>query len=170
MGSGFQFLNIAGGGKPFSSTPVDRKTQTRFSFTLPLDPNDSEKKKRSQVRDLRICNEIADRMRGEGFEVGKAGRGKPWGAVLTFSVSKFKVIVMLDAKRLPRNVKCDVLTWTHTSRWRPVPSEAVENGWAHTLNALEKVLRQDLRAESLTRGTEDELADQQKLKDTCARS
>jgi hypothetical protein len=158
VGANFQFLNIAGGGKPFRTTIFDRKTRNCFSFTLPLDPNDSEKKKRSQARDLSICNEIADRMRAEGFGVGKAGRGKPWGAVLTFSVSKFKVMVMLDAKRLPRTVKCDVRTWTHTSRWRPVPSKVVENGWSHTLKALEKVLRQDLRAESLTRGSEDGLA------------
>jgi hypothetical protein len=152
----FQFLNIAGGGKPFPPFPVDRKTRSRSSFTLPLDPSDSEKKKRSPVRDLSICNEIADRMRAEGFEVGRARRGKPWGAVLTFSVSKFKLMVMLDAKRLPRTVKCDILTWTHASRWRPVPPEVVENGCAQILKALEEVLRRDLRAESLTRGTEDE--------------
>jgi hypothetical protein len=39
-----------------------------------------------------------------------------------------------------------------------VPLQAVEDGWVHTLNALEKVLRRDLRAESLTRRAEDELA------------
>jgi hypothetical protein len=158
VGSNFQFLNIAGGGKPLSPGPVGRKTQSRFSFTLPLDPGDVGEKKRIQVRDLSICNQIAERMRAEGFDVGMAKPGKPWGAVLTFSISKFKVIVMLHAKCLPRTVKCDVLTWTSTSRWRPVPLQAVEDGWVHTLNALEKVLRRDLRAESLTRRAEDELA------------
>jgi hypothetical protein len=165
VGSNFQFLNIAGGGKVFPPTTVDRKAHSRFSFTLPLDPNDSEKKKRSQVRDLGICNEIADRMRAEGFEVARARWGKPWGALLTFSLSKFSVMVMLEAKRLPRTVKCDVLTWTRTSRWRPVPSEVVESGLARTLKVLEKVLRQDLRAESLKWGTEDELAGPHKPKD-----
>ncbi len=153
MGSNFQFLNIAGGGKPFPPMTVGRRKQSCFSFTLPLDPNDNEKKKRSQVRDLSICNVIAERMRARGFELGKARRGKPWGAVLTFSVSKFKIKVMLDAKRLPRTVKCDVLTWTHMSRWRPVPSDVVEDGWAHSLKALEETLRRDLGAQSFKRGT-----------------
>jgi hypothetical protein len=162
MSGNFQFLNLANGGKLPRPATVERRRPRCFSFTVPPDSEDRETKKRSQIRDLRLCNQIADLLRAQGFDVRKAARGKPRGAVLTISVDKFKVIVMLDAKRLPRLVKCDVLTWTSTSRWRVVPAPVVEDGWERTLKALEQVLRQDLNASSLRRVTEDDLIDQEK--------
>jgi hypothetical protein len=66
---------------------------------------------------------------------------------------------MLVAKRLPRFVKCDVLTWSRTSRWRTIQSQAVAGEWVRVREAMEKVLRHDLKADSLQWLTQDELAE-----------
>src|SRR5437763_439545 len=95
----------------------ENRMRTCLSFTIPHDPYDNDLKKRSQVRHLKICNQIVDRLRSSGFEATKARPAKPWVAAFRIEFGGFRIVVMLVAKRLPRFVKCDVLTWSRTSRW-----------------------------------------------------
>src|SRR4051812_12872371 len=101
MSGKLQFLNLAGDGKTSRPVTVNCKISRHFSFTIPLDPDDKEKK-RSRARNLHICNEIAARLRVKGFEVSNARPGKPRGAVVRVSSDKFEVVAILDANRLPR--------------------------------------------------------------------
>jgi hypothetical protein len=145
---------------------LDSASRIKYcTFTFPADREDKEEK-RSFVRDRRICEQIAERLRADGFDVSKTRRGKPRGAVLNVKFDGFDVTIILDANRLKRSVKCNVLTWTHASRWRRVSPELVADEWARTRKALEKVLRRDREASSLSWLTEDELAGQDKISDS----
>jgi hypothetical protein len=147
---------------------AENRIRTCFSFTIPHDPYDNDLKKRSQVRHLKICNLIIDRLCSSGFEATKARPAKPWGAAFRIEFDGFRIVVMLVAKRLPRFVKCDVLAWSRISRWRTIPPQTVVGEWLRVREAMEKVLLQDLKADSLQWLTEDQLADQQESGDSAS--
>jgi hypothetical protein len=172
MSGDLQFLNLAGPDRDVRASRVrsrttrdDNKVRNCLSFTIPHELDDNEAK-RSRVRHLRICNKIADRLRAEGFEVGKPRPAKPWGAAFSIKLDGLTVVAMLVASRLPCFVKCDVLTWTRPSRWRRIPSQVVASEWERTRTAIEKVVRQDLKADSPQWLTENELVDQEEAGDS----
>jgi len=146
-----QFLNLDGRGKtpiPVNAVRTERINRARcFKFTLPPNPEDALAK-RSYVRDIRICDAIAQRLRQKGFVVGKAKRGKPWGAVFCVSFEGFSVTIMLNANCQPRHIKCDGITWIGTARRHPAAPKIVDGGWATTRQALEAILCEDFGARS----------------------
>jgi hypothetical protein len=163
MRGNLQLLHLADSDPDAAVARNRNEIKNCFSFTI-RDDRVGEEEKRSHASDLRICNTIADGLRAEGFDASKAGPGKPRGAAFTVKISGFKVIVLLSARHLGRSFKCDALTFTHTPLLRRISSRAIADEWTRTRNAMDKVVRERLQADSIDWLSEDQLADRQTLR------
>lgn len=166
MREDFQFLNLSNPTNPVqqknpSPAQEDRSIKI-LAFTMPLAAGGSEAEERNQARDQRLCTKIADELRAQGFDTGKVGPAKPWGAAFSVGFNRFTVEVMFISRRLSPFLKCEILTWASPSRWRRVHSESVLNEWARLQNAIEGGVRQILRGESARWVTDNELAEEEK--------
>jgi hypothetical protein len=135
------------------SPSTEEEARNCFAFSLP-DDNEGAK---SPSRDIQILNELSDRLRTQGFQVGNAGPAKPRGAVSAVEFEEHSVEVLLVATGIDGAIRCEVLTWSHKPRRRRAPSEVVGDQWEKACAAIEKILRLDTRVSSLARLTEDEL-------------
>jgi hypothetical protein len=149
----FQFLNLSDPGLPVSSAEPKAKTtgpESSVFFTIPYDPDDAEQDTKSQDRDLRICEKIAEGLRAEGLQVSKAARLKPWGAGTHTELARFELMLWLVAKRRLTRVDCYVSTHARPHN----PSQYFTTQWVRARAAMQKVIRRDLNADSLQWMTE----------------
>lgn len=115
-----------------------------FSFAIPKEPTDWEKP-RSKIRDLRISEELAQKLRSEGFEVSKVAPSKPWGATFRVNQGELTIAVILAAKCCPTIIQCDVLTFTRAEPEGSLDFEAVAFRWAHLAEVMERIIRRDFQ-------------------------
>src|SRR5580704_3506704 len=101
--------------------------------------------------DLLISGKIADGLRAKGFRITEPVHGKPEGAeVFDVRLSGFDVVVVIFPEGASELHEYRMRTSCLRPFWRRVPHQSVSEGWIHVCAAIEKTLREDLKAASIS--------------------
>jgi hypothetical protein len=123
-----------------------------FVFTI---PNTFTSLVESENRNLSmiVSGKLADYLKDKSFEVSEVWHGSaPWSAGFDERLPDFEVIFLFSARGLRRKiVHGHGSTSCSRPRWKHPSGTDVSNGWEHVCAAIEKILREDLKASSVRR-------------------
>lgn len=101
------------------------------------------------------CRRVAERLRGDGFDVSDIWRCKPWGAGFHVNFSDFEVLFMISTELGNSSiVEYGTMSWCSRPFWRHPNPERVVDDWNRVIDKIERILSEDTQITSLRRRSE----------------